>query len=162
MYTSMYAKNAWVDDCMYGWVGGCMDFWCFDVLMYAFLDQVNVANKDGRFNCWLSKWICVASLPISSNFTDLVTFPALWGLLRKSVRNRLTEKPWENSCCCQFPRNQKNRKDSPKLQVFKAANITTCSPKWYTVSVTFQGCFNTEWFVKQTKIQRHTWIMKPS
>ena len=69
---------------MYGWVG------CFDVLVYAFLAQVNVADKDGRPSHTLHMDVhCIvfplikASLPISSDFTDLVTFAALPGPLRR-------------------------------------------------------------------------------
>ena len=49
------------------------------------------------------------------------------------------------------------------IQKFRSAapisciNITTCSPKWYTVTVILLGYFNPEWFLKQTKIQRQTW-----
>ena len=72
---------------MHAWIGGCMD-----VLMYAFLVQVNVADKDGRFNHTLHMdahcitfTLIQASLPISSGFADLVTFPALSGPLRKQM-----------------------------------------------------------------------------
>ena len=66
-------------------------------------------------------------------------------------------------CMCQAAPSWTHIRNRQTIQKFGSAapisriNITTCSPKWYKVTLSLLGCFNPEWFLKQTKIQRQTW-----